>query len=221
MADTRSEVETATEGTVPPGEYDLFLSHATPDKPWILELAKQLEALGLRVFVDKLEIDPGDNWVIRLSDALECSRYLVLVLSNHTTDRPWVMQEWTSWMAGHGPLGRLLPVKVDTVDLPFILKSTQAIVATDRDAQRAADELFKVVGDPATLSADDVRRLVLGREFVFSISRKDEQLTVISPGGTSRQVPLPWKRDNRFGIAHLGFSKLHQTAVAETAERTE
>jgi hypothetical protein len=103
------------------------------------------------VFVDSLAIDPGDNYVIRLSDALERSRYLVLVLSDHTAGRPWVMQEWTSWMAGHGPLGRLLPVRLDAVELPFVLKATQAIDATDRDAVRTADILFKVVGDPATL----------------------------------------------------------------------
>ena len=109
MAGTRSDAKASAEAGPPPGEYDVFLSHATPDKPWILTLAERLEGLRLRVFVDVLEIDPGDNWVIRLSDALERSRYLVLVLSNHTAGRPWVMQEWTSWMAGHGPLGRLLP----------------------------------------------------------------------------------------------------------------
>jgi hypothetical protein len=70
MGGTRSHIETAAEGKLPRGEYDLFLSHATPDKPWILTLAERLEALGLRVFVDALEIDPGDNWVIRLNDAL-------------------------------------------------------------------------------------------------------------------------------------------------------
>ena len=81
--------------------------------------------------MDSLEIDPGDNnWVIRLNDALEHSRYLVLILSQHTGDRPWIIQKWTSWMAGNGPLGRLLPVTLDAGDLPFILKSTQVSVAS-------------------------------------------------------------------------------------------
>ena len=138
-------------------EFDIFLSHATPDKEWVLTLAERLESLGLRVFVDSQEIAVGDNNVLRLSDGLESSRYMVLVLSGHTEGRPWVTQEWTSFVAGHGPLGRLLPVKIDAVELPAILKATQAIDATDRDAARAADELFKVVGDPSTLLADDAR----------------------------------------------------------------
>ena len=37
-------------------EFDLFLSHATPDKEWVLALAERLEARGLRVFVDSREI---------------------------------------------------------------------------------------------------------------------------------------------------------------------
>lgn len=191
MPDTPRPTGTITEGGPPHGEYDLFLSHATPDKAWILTLAERLAALGLRVFVDHLEIDPADNWVIRLSDALEHSRYLVLLLSTHTAGRPWVLQEWTSWMAGHGPLGRLLPVRIDPVELPFILGSTQAIDATDRDAHRAAASLFRVVGDPATLGADDARRLVLGRDLVFTLSRTDDQLRVVPPSGEPRQVPLP------------------------------
>ena len=221
MAVRQSDTEASAESGPQRGEYDLFLSHATPDKPWVLTLATRLEGLGLRVFVDVLEIDPGDNWVVRLNDALERSRYLVLVLSNHTAGRPWVMQEWTSWMAGHGPLGRLLPVTIDAVDLPFILKATQAIDATLRDAQQTADALFKVVGDPATLSSDDARCLVLGRDLVFTLSRDGDQLTVVAPSGKSRQVPLPWRKDKRFGIAHLGFSKLHRHPVTKGAARTE
>jgi hypothetical protein len=173
-------------------EYDLFLSHATPDKPWVRTLAAQLEALGLRVFLDALAIDPGDNWVI---------------------------QEWTAYMAGHGPLGRLLAVHIDAIKFPFILSSTQAIHATHRDAQQVADQLFQVVGDPATLAPDDARRLVLGRDLVFTLSREAEQLTVIPPSGKRRQMPLPWKQNTRFSLAHLEFTRLHPQAITDTATR--
>ncbi|MCH8084301.1 MAG: TIR domain-containing protein, partial [Myxococcales bacterium] len=202
-------------------EFDLFLSYATPDKEWVLTLAERLEARGLRVFVDSREIAVGDNFVLRLSDGLEKSRYMVLVLSSHTGDRPWVAQEWTSFVAGHGPLGRLLPVKIDAVELPALLKATQAMDATDRDATRAADELFKVVGDPSTLPADDARRLVLGRDLVFTLSRDDEQLSVVRPDGSSRTVPLPWKADASFGVAHLEFGKLHREPLTKAGDRAD
>jgi|GEM_PF-1787132 len=202
-------------------EYDLFLSHATPDKAWVLTLADQLTALGLRVFVDSLEIDTGDNFVVKISDGLANSRYMVLVLSNHTEGHPWVIQEWTSYLAEHGPLGRLLPIKIDAVDQPTILKATQVTDAIDRDAARVADELFKVVGDPSTLPTDDARRLVLGRDMVFTLTRDVDELNVVHPDGSSRTKPLPWKADKNFGIAHLEFGKLHRKTITEQTDRSD
>ncbi|MEZ5935649.1 MAG: tetratricopeptide repeat protein [Alphaproteobacteria bacterium] len=206
--------------TAPPGEFDIFLSHATPDKTWVRTLAARLEALGLRVFLDEQEIRAGGNWVLRLNDGLQTSRYMVLVLSDHTADgRPWVTQEWTSFMGGHGPLGRLLPVKIDAVALPFILNAIQAIDALDRDAERAAAEIFRTVGDPSTLSSADDRRLVLGRDLVFTLSIDGDDLVVLHPDGSERRATLPWKQDNAFGIAHLEFFKLHREALPDGPER--
>ncbi len=206
------------------GEYDVFLSHATPDKEWVLSLADRLEHLGLRVFVDTREIAVGQNFVLRLDEGLERSRYMVLVLSKHTEERPWVMQEWTSYLAEHGPLQRLLPVQVDSVALPTILKATQAIDATHREADRVADELFKAIGDPATLEEDDARRLVLGRDFVFTLTREgaeEDQGKVIPPSGVARSVPVPWSNDPGFVVASMEFGNLHRQPVIEASDRSD
>src|SRR5215470_18059618 len=109
------------------GEYDIFLSHGTPDKPWVRTLASELEEAGLRVFLDERALKPGQNWVIGLSDALAASRYLAPVLSTSSAGHEWVIQEWTAYMADHGPLGRLLPVRIDDVALPTILQATQVL----------------------------------------------------------------------------------------------
>ena len=89
--------------------WDVFLSHGTPDKPWVESLAAELRSLGLRPFLDTREIEPGGSFPHVLSDALANSRFLVLILSPHST-RPWVSLEWASYLSHHGPLGRLIPV---------------------------------------------------------------------------------------------------------------
>ena len=208
--------------SAPAGEHDIFLSHATPDKPFVLALKTAFEALGLRVWLDKDEIQAGDNWVLRLSDGLQTSRYMVLVLSNHTADgRPWVEQEWTSFMGGKRPLGRLLPVKIDSIDLPFILNATQAVDAIDRDVGRVAAEIFRTVGDPSTLGSADARRLVVGRDLVFTLSRDDDELVVIRPDGTERRSTLPWKEDGAFGLAFMEFQKLHCQTLSDGSDRAD
>ena len=50
-------------------------------------------------------------------------------------DREWVIQEWTSYLAAHKPRNRLLPVLLESVTLPTVLKPIQAIDATDREVE--------------------------------------------------------------------------------------
>jgi len=114
----------------PSNRYDLFLSHGTPDKEWVRALQKKLEAEGLRAFLDEKELKPGGNWVIGLSDGLKNSRFLILIITRETLSRPWVVQEWTGYMAKYGPTGRIIPVLLDPrekIDLPPILCSIQAL----------------------------------------------------------------------------------------------
>ena len=72
----------------PSNRYDLFLSHGTPDKEWVRALQKELEAEGLRAFLDEKELKPGDNFVIGLSDGLKNSRFLILIITRETLSRP-------------------------------------------------------------------------------------------------------------------------------------
>src|SRR5437773_2690820 len=106
-----------------PPPYDVFLSHGSPDKPWVRSLRDELVKLGLKVFLDEQDLKPGEHWVPRLSDEVFQSRAMVLVLSAATPpERPWVKIEWTSFLAAHGPIsGRLIPVLLDQVALPPFL----------------------------------------------------------------------------------------------------
>jgi TIR domain-containing protein len=90
--------------------YDVFLSHGSPDKPSVRTLADLLTQAGLRVYLDERELQPADNWVAGLNAGIQHSRFLVLVITPHTLERPWVETEWTSHLAFHGPTGRLIPV---------------------------------------------------------------------------------------------------------------
>ena len=52
-------------------DYDVFLSHNSKDKPAVEHLAEKLEDdAGMRVFLDKWNLVPGDPWQEELEDAL-------------------------------------------------------------------------------------------------------------------------------------------------------
>ena len=177
----------------------------------------------LQVFLDEREIESGDNWVLKLSDAIEASRYLVLVLSPESIDRPWLVQEWTSFLARSGPTGRILPVLLAPVSAkPSFLDNIHHIDARDRDAERVANQLARLIGPSATLSQDDSRRLTMGQELIFTLKLLDrDQLQITNSDGKKRVITPPWRQDNRFGNAHLFYDQLTRKPMTDDKSRVE
>ncbi len=54
--------------------YDVFLSHATDDKPAVEALARRLHGDGLEPFLDKWHLVPGEPWQEALEVALTTIR---------------------------------------------------------------------------------------------------------------------------------------------------
>ncbi len=203
-----------------PARYDLFLSHGAPDMLWVKSLARELEALGIAAFLDADEIRPGDNFVLRLSEGLETSRFLVLIVSAETFGRPWVDQEWSSFLADHGPAGRVLPVLLEPAEVPAILKATQYLDAGHRDAARVARELASIAGRTGA-QPDDARRTP-AQALSFVLGRSEEALEVTGPDGRKRKVTPPWASGGaRFAVARLGFQGLSRKAVESCEEHAE
>ena len=128
--------------------YDLFLSHATADKEWVRGLTAELRTHGIHAYFDEERLEAGDNFVLALDDALANSRFLAVVLSRSSADRPWVTHEWTTFRATRGPLGFVVPILLDSVALPTGLAATQVLDATHRDVKRAASEVARVLIAP-------------------------------------------------------------------------
>jgi hypothetical protein len=80
-------------------EYDLFLSYAAPDTNAALSLKKRAEDKGLRVFVAKSELRPGDRWEENIRCALLRCREIAVLLTPTSLAREWVISEWScGWL---------------------------------------------------------------------------------------------------------------------------
>jgi hypothetical protein len=74
-------------------EYDVFLSHNSADKPAVEELARRLEdEAGLRPFLDRWHLIPGDPWQEALEDALKQSRTCAIFIGPRGIS-PWEHEE--------------------------------------------------------------------------------------------------------------------------------
>ena len=92
--------------------YDVFVSHASEDKAAVaMPLARRLETLGLRVWIDSLEMTVGGSIPVGIDHGLRRSKLGVVVLSRAFFENPWPRRELDALMALEDSEGRVwLPV---------------------------------------------------------------------------------------------------------------
>ncbi len=103
-------------------DYDLFLSHATEDKEWVLPLAERLKRANVRVWLDAWEILPGDNIVTRINDGITRSRQMAVVWTRTYFDekKTWTIAEQTSrgYVDAAAQKRLLIPLKKEDCQVP-------------------------------------------------------------------------------------------------------
>jgi hypothetical protein len=102
-----------------------FLSHASEDKASFAEpLGRALARLGVRPWLDKWEIRPGDSLVRRpFDDGLAVADAVIVIVSAVSVTKPWVREELDSAAVRRIEEGtRLIPVRLDDVEMPAPLR---------------------------------------------------------------------------------------------------
>lgn len=76
-------------------KFDVFLSHNGKDKPAVEQLAHKLEAKGIKVWLDKWNLIPGNPWQEEIEEALdECQTFAVFL--GPSGFGPWENEEMRS-----------------------------------------------------------------------------------------------------------------------------
>lgn len=135
---------------------DVFVSYAGPDRPWAEWAAQTLEAAGHVVLLDVWDWSPGDNVVLRMSEALErADRVLAVYSPAYFQPGRFTEHEWTPLVGlMTGEHRRLVPVRVAPVTPPMIL---QPLIYRDLfglDEEQARAQLLSAFDDPAGRGAD-------------------------------------------------------------------
>jgi hypothetical protein len=95
----------------PSKQWDIFLSHASEDKPYARAMADTLKGLGLTVFLDECELVMGRSLRGQIDRALLDSRFGLLILSPPFLAKRWPREEFEALftLEGSGKT-ELLPV---------------------------------------------------------------------------------------------------------------
>jgi TIR domain/Effector-associated domain 7 len=121
-------------------KFDIFLSHNSIDKPWVIHLKNALQAQGLKVWLDRDEIRPGDLFVDVLETGLEESNAVALIVSPEAIASGWVKEEYSRALSlaheKNQPL-QLIPVILREAKLPGFLTSRSWIDFRDESTFNA------------------------------------------------------------------------------------
>jgi hypothetical protein len=108
-------------------EFDLFLSYSSRDRDQARSVVRAAEALGLAVFQDEKNIEPGVVWAEEIRRALLNSREMALLASPTSLVSEWVQTEWgAAWAMQRTITPILLMVAPD--QLPERLRQRQAVI---------------------------------------------------------------------------------------------
>ena len=125
--------------------YDAFLSYSKKDSSFARALSKELTDQGLRVWFGGEQIATGDSFLRAIEEALENSRYFILVISPD-----YLSGQWSNFEMGVA-LGQgveILPVFVRTVEkkaLPPWISETQGFSAENLSIEKIATSLADII----------------------------------------------------------------------------
>lgn len=140
----------------PVREFDLFLSHQHNDEERVEALARRLtEKHGLRVWLDKWEIGPG-TLKPHCEAGIKASRFTIVAGSQKALRSKWVQWEIEKHNELNPEGDRLIPIKLEPLDLPPGLDALLWVDFTDRDQDAdAAAYLARLI---SSTDAEDARR---------------------------------------------------------------
>jgi hypothetical protein len=124
-------------------EFDIFLSYKSEDREWVQKLRSALRERGVRVWVDRHEIRPGDLFAEALESGLESSRTMGLVVTEGSFQSGWVREEYyraLSLTKAHHL--HLIPILVEDTEPPGFLGSRQYVdFRSESHFENAVDSL--------------------------------------------------------------------------------
>jgi hypothetical protein len=108
----------------------IFFSYAALDRDFAKDIASQLSEEGYDVSYPDQDLSAGDNWSLKIGEALRDSKAMVVLLTPESVESEWVRREIEYALGSKNYKGRLITVLVrPTENIPWILRKFPMIRA--------------------------------------------------------------------------------------------
>lgn len=127
----------------------VFLSHNSKDKPFVRRLASDLDAHGVKCWIDEAEIKVGDSLIEKIRHGLDSMSYVAIILSPDSINSRWVQKEVDVAMNQEilGKQVKVLPLLYRECELPgFLLGKKYADFTKDESYEVALEDFVRSIG---------------------------------------------------------------------------
>jgi hypothetical protein len=145
----------------------VFISHNHRDKDIVRRMADDLRREGIKVWLNEDLIAPGEPWAEKLSNAVEQSDAVLVVMSRNTSESQWQTSEIAFAVAAQkrDVSKKVIPILIDKeAEVPFFLKNLLYCDLSNPDAySRNFPQLVQAIlrKPEGSLDAEQMQRLQL------------------------------------------------------------
>jgi hypothetical protein len=114
------------------------------DKRFVSQLHGRLKRDGVECFFDERSLAPGDNFVLKISEAIDQCNYIVMVMSQAYFNARFAPTEWTAVLSDdpQNKSGRLVPLLLEECKLPSLVK---ALVHVDVSSKKHFEQNYYII----------------------------------------------------------------------------
>ncbi len=198
----------------------VFCSHRSVDKPDVKAFAAKLRERGVDAWYDDWEIQPGDNVVEKINQALDSCEVGLVFFSKKPWPGKWFTAEHTALVHDQIEKGRrVIPVMIDAdADLPALLRprARRGI----EDFEQIVDAISGVERRPPLGRAPEPARVV---PFILDLTRQPSRAVDLAARlddatvATEANVPLTRALQQSYAEFLSGHSGLASRGPAEAA----
>jgi tetratricopeptide (TPR) repeat protein len=127
---------------------DFFISYTKADRTWAEWIAWTLEETGYSVVIQAWDFRPGENFVLKMQEAIKGTQQTIAVLSENYLDAFFTQPEWAAAFARdpEGEQRALVPVRIGECQPEGLLQSTIHIDLVGRSEVDARKQMIEGVG---------------------------------------------------------------------------
>jgi formylglycine-generating enzyme required for sulfatase activity len=168
-------------------DIQIFLAHASEDKPAVLALHDRLKQAGYKPWLDKKDLIPGQNWRSVIPNAIADSQLFIACLSQRSIAKQgFVQREFKMALnqyADRPPNSiYLIPLRLDECDIPDLRQEEYGLNLRDLHwldywEEDGFEQLERAIGYQFKLEPEEPKQLLSVFNFeVVGVNAKGEQI---------------------------------------------